>query len=193
MPARKPRDLHNRHDTKADRQARADHESSVDPGGGLPMSAPARLVGHPVAEAAWRRLMRLYSEMEAAIVTRLDMDLLIDYCVLLEQISEIDKMRSVAYAVWLTLAGAHEELLKRKERDAAAEMAVKVTGAFDAVIKLDGRADRKRALALQLRQSLYLTPRARAGVAPAKKEEPEPPDELEQLLNEANGIVHGGQ
>lgn len=193
MPAKKPLGLHNSAATKAARQARAEHESAVDPGGGLPMNAPARLIGHQVASVAWRRLMRLYAEMEAAVVTRLDMDLLIDYCILIEQVGEIDRMRSAAYAVWLTLANQHEELVKQKERDAAAEMAVRVTGAFDAVIKLDGRADRKRALALQLRQSLYLTPRARAGVAPAKKEEPEAPDEMEQLLNEANGILNGAR
>jgi hypothetical protein len=39
------------------------------------------------------------------------------------------------------------------------------------VVKVDGRVDRKRALLLQLRQSLYLTPRSRAGVMPKSKSE----------------------
>jgi len=59
------------------------------------------------------------------------------------------------------------------------------------VVKLDGRVDRKRSLLLQWRQSLYLTPRARAGAAPAKKEKEEAPDPLEMLLNDVSDFVNG--
>lgn len=193
MPARKPKDLIVRHETKAEKSDRESREEALRPEQALPVAAPARLKGHPAAESAWRRLMRIYNELDAAIVTRLDMDLLIDYCMLIEQTAELDKMRSTAYAVWLAIAKKHEQLAQGDEKDAAVVMALKVVNAFDAVIKLDGRADRKRALLLQLRQSLYLTPRARAGVAPAKKEEPEAPDELELLLNEANNVIGNGK
>jgi hypothetical protein len=37
---------------------------------------------------------------------------------------------------------------------------------------------------------LYLTPRARAGVAPAAAQAEEPPDEMEQLLGEVVTFVN---
>lgn len=185
----------------------------------LPMQAPARLKGHAVAAEAWRRLMRGWSEIEAQVVTRLDMDLLVDYCILMEQVSELDRMRKVTYGLWLEMGAAHEKLKrliaeteteakKARESDpekagqAAAKIehleeqailaAAKVVDAFEAVVKLDSRGDRKRALLLQWRQSLYLTPRARAGAAPSKKEkEPETVDPLEQLLNNVTDYVNG--
>ncbi len=193
MPAPKPKALITRHETEAEKSQRESREAALRPERSLPMGAPARLTGHLVAEATWRRLMRTYGEIDGEIVTRLDMDLLVDYCMLIEQITEIDKMRSVAYAVWMTLAKKHGEYAATDENEAAVAMALKVVNAFDAIVKLDGRADRKRSLLLQLRQSLYMTPRARAGVAPAKKEEPEPPDELEMLLNEANDAIGHGK
>jgi hypothetical protein len=54
------------------------------------------------------------------------------------------------------------------------------------IVKLDARVDRKRALLHQWRQSLYLTPRARAGVPAQVKEEEEAPDELELLLRDVS-------
>lgn len=180
MPAPKPKALITRHETEAEKRARESGEAALRPEQGLPMRAPARLSGHLVAEATWRRLMRTYGEIDGEIVTRLDMDLLVDYCILSEQLAEMDKMRSSLVAAW--------EKLIDKMGDPLATI-----GAVDAVVKLDGRIDRKRALLLQLRQSLYMTPRARAGVAPAKKEEPEPLDELEMLLNEANDVIGHGK
>ena len=177
MPARKPKALITRHETAAEQREREARESAMQPEKGLPMSAPARLAGHAVAEATWRRLMRTFDEIEGVIVTRLDMDLLIDYCMVTEQLAEMDMMRTTIVVAWKKAedVGDTDKLLEL----------------LDAASKLDARIDRKRALLFQMRQSLYLTPRARAGVAPAKKEDPEPPDELEQLLNEANGIVNG--
>lgn len=193
MPARKPLALHTRHATKAEKAARVASEEALAPERGLPMAAPARLRGHPVAGEAWRRLMRLYAELEADIVTRLDQDLLIDYCMLMEQVAEIDTMRSTAYQVWLQLAKKHKELMEAGQADEAVIYAIKVVDAFTAVTKLDARADQKRKTLHQWRQSLYLTPRSRAGVAPAKKEEEIPPDDMELLLGEVTDYVNGGQ
>jgi hypothetical protein len=64
---------------------------------------------------------------------------------------------------------------------------------MDALIKLDARVDRKRAHLHKLRESLYLTPRARAGVAPAAAQAEEPPDEMEQLLGEVVQFVNEGK
>ena len=75
----------------------------------------------------------------------------------------------------------------------AVALTSKVIGAFDTVTKLDSRADLKRDLMFKLRQSLYMTPRARAGVAPTSKEPEEPPSELEQLLDDVTGFVNGDE
>lgn len=184
MPAKKPASLIERHETAAEKRARVERENTVRPARGLPTSAPAVLKGNKVAQAAWRSAIRMYGELDGEIVTRLDYDHLVDYCMLMQHLSEINHMRKVAYQVWLELTEKHKELVQEEKFDEAVVMGIKVVGAFDAIHKLDTRFERKCALLKQWRESLYLTPRARAGVAP-KKKEPEPePDELEQLLDE---------
>ncbi len=178
MPARKPKSLIVRHETAAEKAERESREMAMRPNRELPLNAPARLRGHEIAESTWRRLMREFVSLEGEIVTRLDFDLLVDYCILTEQVHELDAMRKAAYDRWVSLQieQASEETL---------------IDAYDVVVKLDSRTDRKRALLLQIRQSLYLTPRARAGVAPAKKEPDEPKDELEKLLDDVSDFVNG--
>jgi hypothetical protein len=58
------------------------------------------------------------------------------------------------------------------------------------VVKIDSRVDRKRALLLQQRQALYLTPRARAGAIPVQKQAEEPADDMDQLLSEVTRFVN---
>lgn len=192
MPARKPKSLIERHETKAEIQARIERESAVRPEKSLPMNAPSRLKGHNIAKQTWRRLMKVFDEIQGEIVTRLDMDLLVDYCILAEQTEEIDAMRKSAFAAWQLMVKRQEELLKEGKIDEAVYLATRVGDAVEAIIKLDGRVDRKRALMLQQRQSLYLTPRARAGVAPAKKEK-EVIDPVEAWLNQVVDEVNGDQ
>jgi phage terminase small subunit len=192
---------------------------------GLPMAAPARLKGHDLASEAWRRMMRMYTELESEIVTRLDQELLINYCMLVEQLGEIDLMRKTTYKMWLEIGVKHDQALSKiveakeaaeqamtaqsesgvempekglgslteveKWEDRAIALASKALDAFEAVVKLDGRADRKRALLYQLSQGLYLTPRARAGAAPTKKEEEPEKDPLEMLLDDVSNYVNG--
>jgi len=167
MPARKPSGLIERHETAAERRARVAREDALRPGRGLSVNPPAALKAHPAAQKAWRRLMRLFNDLEAEIVTRLDMDLLLEYCLCLEQIGELDEMR--------------KKLLDAEEQD------------IELFVKIDARADRKRDHLLKLRQSLYLTPRARAGAAPAQKEKAPPPDDMELLLSDVTSYVNGGQ
>jgi hypothetical protein len=154
MPARKPIGLHDSAATKESRKSRQDGESALRPRRDLPLSPPRELES-TVARRVWRYLMKRYEEMEAEIVTSLDRDLLVDYCILAGQVDELDQLRSTAY----------------KEKD------------IDVIVKLDARSERKRAHMQRLRESLYLTPRSRAGVAPEKKVE-EPEDALDDLLNE---------
>lgn len=225
MPARKFQGLKTRHDTKTEISERIANEATMEPDRELPMAAPARLREHQVAGEVWRRLMRGWSEIEAKIVTRLDTDLLIDYCLLMEQVGELDLMRKTTYRMWLELGVAHDSAIRKvleakrayeettkmvKEtggellekgpgslaeveqwEERAVALASKSLDAFEAVVKLDGRGDRKRSLLLQWRQSLYLTPRARAAVAPEKKEKPEAPDPLAMLLDDVSSFVNG--
>ena len=194
MPARKPQELHSKNDRHiARKQKRGEAESAMLPERSLPTTAPARLRGHKIAEDTWRRIMREYSGIEAKIVTRLDQDLLVDYCMMMEQVSELDTMRSAAFQAWLELSAHHEELKHEGQTEQAIFLAIEVVGAFDAIIKLDARSERKRALLKQYREALYLTPRARAGVAPNKKEAAPPPDPMEQLLGTVTDFVNGDE
>ena len=191
VPARKPQGLHSRHSTKPEIEKRNAQEEALQPARALPKE-PARLEGHPVAAKTWRRLLQEFDGLKAVVVTRLDIDLLLDYCLLTEQVEELDELRTSAREVW---RGAYEAFLAAKKELSPLEVskyADKVQGGFDQILKLDGRADRKRALLLQIRQTMYLTPRSRAGAAPEKKDPPEEPDALETLLKEAQEIVKNG-
>jgi phage terminase small subunit len=186
MPARKPAGLINRAETKAKRAARVDGEQSLTPEKSLPMRPPARLLGHETAVATWRRTLRTYGEIEAQVVTRLDSDLLVDYCILMEQVHELDEIRQTAYKVWKTIKASWARIATTGDADEIGKKAQELAAALSEIVKLDGRGDRKRALLLQLRQSLYLTPRARAGAAPKKKEEEQPLDDMDMLLSGIN-------
>jgi len=184
MPARKPQDLHTRHSTKSETEKRKAEEELLRSRRSLPLE-PARLKDHPKAAAVWRRMLREFDSLEAVVITRLDMDLLIDYCMLMEQLEEMDVLRAGAMTLCETMMHGVEELKAQKEWIEAAKMASKASDVMGGIIKIDGRADRKRDLLTKLRQSLYLTPRARAGAAPKEKEAPEVPDEFEKLLDES--------
>ena len=196
MPARKLQGLKARHDTKAEKAERIEQESLLESGKAMPVTPPARLAKHEVASTIWRRLMRMYNEVEATVVTRLDMDLLCDYCILMEQATELDQLRRSSYEIWQQLNERRLVLADLGDPAEAIKVAEKAADCFEMIVKLDSRGDRKRALLLQMRQSLYLTPRARAGVAPNRKEkEAEEVDPLEALLNgvvdNVNNYVNG--
>jgi len=193
MPASKPSNLIKRHETVAEKSARESAENAMNSGRGLPAEAPARIAKFPIAAKTWREIMREYAAIEGVIVTRLDQGLLIDYCMLTEQLTEIDRMRKASYEVWLLLNAKYEAYIKIGQTEEALKLSKEIGEAFESFNKLDGRADRKRDMLLKLRQVLYLTPRSRAGAAPDPKEKEPPPDELEQLLNEVNEIISGGQ
>lgn len=187
MPAKKPHSLHNWHAGRDAAAARAAGEELMQSKRPLP-EEPAALASHPAALAVWRRLIREYGAVEGVIVTRLDMDLLLDYCLLLEQLEEIDQLRKVAFDTWAAAAKKYENQKKdQNNSDGQARLAIKVVDAVEAMAKLDGRADKKRDLILKIRQSLYLTPRARAGVAPQGRAKEPPPDPFEELLNRLPG------
>jgi len=113
--------------------------------------------------------------------------------VLAEQVHELDGMRATAREIYKNLSKLYSQFMKNNQETDALLMASKVTSAFDAVVKLDGRVDRKRDLMFKMRQHLYLTPRSRAGVAPSQKEREKEVDPLEAFLNEVTEYVNDGQ
>ena len=126
--------------------------------------------------------MQLYSELSAEVVSSLDLRLLTDYCLMVEQIGELDALRAAAYKLYSELEKKQAALAKRKKAMDGDALAGSIGYIADVVIKLDARVDRKRALLLTLAQSLYLTPRARAGYIPPKKPAPVSRDEMDEIL-----------
>lgn len=190
MPARKPSSLNTRHDPPADRAARADAEAAMTPRTAIGTKPPAELTGHKRAISVWKHTLGLYGETEAKIICAFDQGILVDYCLLVEQLVELDELRAQTLATHAAMLKSLKELTaKMKKKDAktvlAEQMAIteKLEMIMGQIIKLDGRIDRKRALIHTLRQSLYLTPRSRAGVTPAEREE-EIKTEMDKLLEE---------
>src|SRR5262245_60016153 len=98
MPPPKPSSLNIRHDTQAEKDARVAAEAALTPRRELPMAEPRELRGYAVDAAQWRELMRTYASADGTIVTRFDAGLLINYCLLVEQLAELDEMRHLAMA-----------------------------------------------------------------------------------------------
>jgi len=171
MPARKPLSLYSSTDRhKARREARADAEKGMISKIGLSTAAPARLRGHKRAAAVWRRLMKIYNTLAAQIVTGLDWVLVENYCLGCEELDELIFMRTTSFATYRELNQAFKRAQLEGETEKAVSLAKDLTGAYEAVLKVDARVDRKKQLLHTLSQSLYITPRARAGVTPAQKE-----------------------
>lgn len=175
MPKAKPIALHTRHATKAEKSERQAAELSLTPVSQLPEAPPALKKGHAPALAAYRRLMALYSELVAEVVTALDLDLLIDYCLILEQIAQMDVMRA--------------DVIKALAAAKRAKKGEQIGIWMDRLLAIDQRVERKRGMAHRLRESLYLTPRARAGAAPPRKPAEPEADEMEQILAEAGSVL----
>ena len=185
MPAKKPRALNTRKETKAQRNARIASEAARTPQTQLSKAPPAELKGHRVARGVWTRLIGLYFETEGVLITAFDADLLTKYCMAEEELAELYKLRGEVKDLYV----AHSKLLARirpkpdqlKDYFGALSQANALLQRFQG---LDARMDGKRKMVFTLAQSMYLTPRSRAGVAPQSKPPEEEKDELETLLDE---------
>ena len=185
MPARKPLSLQSRHSTNDEITAREKADESMQSEKAFSVREPADLKGHKTACKVWRRTIREYEKLEAQLVSKLDYDLLIDYCLTMEQMEEINELRESARDVWRTLQVAYRDAVKSHEVIEAKLLAPRVTDSFDSIVKLDARLDQKRKYLLTVRQSLYMTPRSRTGQAPEKKDEKDPAAAgLESLWNQ---------
>ena len=184
MPARKPASLHTRHDARADRTARELSESAIVPTTQLTTSPPESLKQHKHATATWRRLIELYAETKGEIITAFDQDVLVKYCLAEEELIELFALRAEIKKLWETHSKWLSKLKPKgdqiKDYLSALQQANALVQRFQG---MDARLDGKRKLIFSLAQSLYLTPRSRAGVAPEEKEPEQPQDDMDKLLD----------
>lgn len=185
MPAPKPVGLHKRHNTKAEIAERKQAEASLHSERGLSINVPAAIKKDKVASATWRRLIREYSRLDAELISRLDFDLLIDYCQVMSQTEQLDRMRLNSFEIWKFLIEQRARFVEEQDHLSALALIDKIQKSYDVIIKIDARLDAKRKLAFSIRQSTFMTPRSRSGVKPAQDPEKMPPiDPLEAKLNE---------
>jgi len=186
MPARKPSTLNTRNDTKADRLKREAVESAMTPVTQLSSKRPLLLQKHKHASAIWKRLIGLYSEVEGTIATAFDEDLLTKYCILEEECIWLDGKRAEVDKNAKRLNKLLENKARLKEVDAEKYLGLlQQYSALNARVQgFDARLDGKRKLLHSLAQSLYLTPRSRAGVAPPEKPPKKPKSAMGGLLDE---------
>lgn len=208
MPAKKPADLVVRHETLEEKNQRLSAEIANKTGRNLPSSAPKELKGHTFARESWRRLMREFESLKAERVDSQDRDLLIAYCLTLEEEQDLLVMRSAALADW---KDRREDVLMHRKHMAGydregetwdvlakqlLQIVNKVQLAYKTVLDIDARLDRKRSSLREYQQQMYLTPRSRAGVVPERAEEEDQLDEMEKLLGDPTAqfeaIINGG-
>ena len=185
MPAKKTAGLITRADTKENRDRRADGEDALTPKDPLTVVAPARVTGK-IARAVWRETISLYDSLDVRIVNLLDVGMLTDYCIASEQLVQIDKLRATAMASYDKSQRALGRMLQRKKdfdpKDLG-RLLDHVDSSLEMIIKLDGRADRKRDLLHKYRQSLMLTPRSRGGVTPNEKPKEQQQSEMGRIID----------
>lgn len=179
MPKSKPQILSRRHDTKADRAARAASEAALTPKTELPIKPPTVLNGHKVAKEKWVQVVGLYNEIEGKIATSLDADGLVKYCLLEEEVVDMARLRDGVLKDYQTMRRTAN---RTKDADERSKLYVIVNALLARYQGMDARLDGKRKLLHALAQSLYLTPRSRAGVEPPTKEPDTPKSEMEGLL-----------
>ena len=175
MPAKKPLSLLESHLTKTEIEERSARESALMPSELLSLEIPPGLMGkrYEYAAKVWRRCVSLYKELSATIATPLDENLLEKYCKAEQQFVEMEKMRDGKIAecedarekAKKIKLGSDEKQIKEWRR-----MWDIVNGMEKNVTALDARLDAKGKYIHTMQQSLYLTPRSRAGVTPKRKE-----------------------
>lgn len=175
MPAPKPQSLSTKHSTKDEIAARTESETAMLPSTPLTVKPPSLLSGHKLASATWKRLRTLYGQTEGHLATAFDEDLLAKYCLLEEECDTLETIRDETLTEHRAIA---KQLKGRKPRADDVKEYIAMLEQKNALLAryqgLDSRLDGKRKLLHSLAQSLYLTPRSRAGVAPKQKEENKP-------------------
>lgn len=187
MSARKLSVLMNRHDSNAARDKRTAAEKSMTPREPLQLAPPARLKGHKIASGLWKKIVTLYFSVEGQIATAFDEEILINFCLLREECDWLDEIRGKVGGEFIAI----EKMISKKPSandEAKMKNYLKLLEQYGAILArlqgIDARLDGKRKLTHSMAQSLYLTPRSRAGVAPPVKEQVKEMDPMEALLSE---------
>ena len=185
MPARKPAALQKGHDTNSEKDLRLSSEAKARTS---PVSKypPRELQGFEVARKTWRGLVGDFQRTEGMELDKLDRHVLIDLCLSEEELSELMKMRMVAFAQWEAntddINGSRatvNALVKRKADEVELTDARRVAlgylkknqELYKTILSLDARIDAKKKLKFTFYQAMYLTPRSRAGANPEAKED----------------------
>jgi len=164
MRGGKPIGLKTAQYTKAKKERMTENENAMLPDTDLPMNAPSFFENKIIKpETVYKRLMRLYNQLDAIIITALDRDLIVNYCKMIEESSELNILRRQLFDMY------------SNDPDSVS---------LSDLLAIDARHDRKVSLINTFAHSLYLTPRARAGVVPDKKEIKIVNDPFEDLLND---------
>jgi len=147
--------------------------------------APATIAQSPEAVKVWKRVIALYKETTAMLITAFDADLLAKYCGAEAELIELAGRRKKMGEE----ADKHMGLLSRMKptKDTLHDYfsALAQANALQARFQsLDARIDSKRKMLLAMAQSLYLTPRSRTGASPQSKEPEKPVDDMSRLLDE---------
>lgn len=180
MPARKPQALSSRHSTKAEISARTESESAFTPRTELALKPPPALTAHKRGQKTWQRLIKLYEQTEGTIATAFDEDLLIQYCLLDEECYTLETIRDATFDEYIDLKKQIKKKPKADEMKEHFALLEQKNALLARYQGLDARLDGKRKHLHALQQSLYLTPRSRAGVEPKRKDE-KPDDPLKEF------------
>lgn len=185
MPARKPSVLKSRHDTNEEKAAERAAEELLKPVTQLTLQPPKLLSGHKHATATWKELIGLYQETEGQIVTAFDAWLLAKYCLLEEEAIALEGLRDAVLADYETVSKQLSKMKPKadnyKEYGNLLEQKVALLTRYQG---FDARLDGKRKFLVDMAQQLYLTPRSRAGVAPAAKEKKPAKSSMDALLDD---------
>jgi hypothetical protein len=184
MPARKLNLLNKRSLTKDNIAARIEAESSTTPRTLLTLKPPQELKGHKKAESVWKWAIGLYSEIDGTIATAFDEPTLIDVCMLKEEIPELVILRATQLKDYEARLRAINKIKAIPENEKILEGMWKVVnGSYQNFKSTCARLDSKRKLLHLLGQSLYLTPRSRAGVPVPEKPKAEEKSAMDNLLD----------
>jgi phage terminase small subunit len=176
MPARKSLSLNKSHLTKKEKADRESAESALSPVTQITSRPPKLLDKHKYAKEMWRRLIGLFFETKDPIITAFDEDLLAKYCLLEEECVWLEGKRDMVDKAGIDLNKKMSKLELVTSDDY--KIYYNLVEQFNAMIArvqgLDARLDGKRKLVHTLAQSLYLTPRSRAGAKPDGKQKEKP-------------------
>jgi phage terminase small subunit len=189
MPKQKPNSLNRRKDSKDDHAARAAAESMLTPQMQLSADPPQELQNRKIARTAWRRIISLQNETQAAkdgspIITAFDERTLIVYCKMIEEEKTLEEKLNGLDKAQAVLSQRAEKFKPTAENFKDwVTMLAQLNGLTSNFKGMSARLDAHRASMHELAKSMYLTPAARAGVAIPMKEPDQPKSEMDKLLD----------